>query len=253
MGSTDIATIEATGYLALERPTAEIQEIIADNLAGQEVGEFDLPRVTIPAGGGTRWEVGSPLTGTESLESLEGIIVYQRLVRAYWPSDDVSGEPPQCSSRDAIVGVGDPGGDCKTCPYAQFGSDGRRGQACKQQTMWFVLRPDSFLPVVLGLPPTSLKAAKQYALALAGAGIALSGVVTSIALEADRNPDGQKYSRAVPTLGARLDAAGADRARQYAALLRPIFDATPAVDAAPVGDRAIEADAASEERGDAPS
>lgn len=224
---TDIAVIEASSYLALDRPSAEIQGIISDNLAGQDVGEFDLPRVTIPAGGGTRWEVSSPLTGTQSLETLDGIVVYQRLTRAYWKSDDVTGEAPDCASRDNIMGVGDPGGECRTCPLSQFGSNGKRGQACKQQTMWFLLREDSFLPIVLGLPPTSLRAAKQYMLALAGAGVRSAEVVTSIGLEKDKNPDGQAYSRAVPVLGAKLDPGAAERAREYAELLRPVFDAQP--------------------------
>jgi hypothetical protein len=230
MATTDLATIPPGGFLALTHSTGEIQAIIGDNLAGQDVGEFDLPRVTMPAGGGTRWEIPG-LAGTESSETLTGILVYTRQTRAYWPSKDVTGDPPQCASRDGQVGIGDPGGECRTCPHAQFGSDGQRGQACKQQSQWFLLRADSFLPVVLGLPPTSLKAAKQYMLALAGAGIRYFEVVTDIGLERDQNLDGQKYSRAVPRLGGRLDPDTTARAREYADILRPIFDAQPAVDA----------------------
>jgi hypothetical protein len=185
MATTDLATIPPGGFLALTHTTGEIQAIIGDNLAGQDVGEFDLPRVTMPAGGGTRWEIPG-LAGTESSETLTGILVYTRQTRAYWPSKDATGDPPQCASRDGQVGIGDPGGECRTCPHAQFGSDGQRGQACKQQSQWFLLRPDSFLPVVLGLPPTSLKAAKQYMLALAGAGIRYFEVVTEIGLEPTR-------------------------------------------------------------------
>lgn len=227
--STELATIEASSFLALNAPSTEIQGIIADNLAGQDVGEFDLPRITVPAGGGKFWEVESPLTGTQSVESLDGIVVYQRLTRAYWKSDETTGSPPDCSSRDAVVGVGDPGGECRTCPLSQFGSDPKagRGQACKQQTMWFLLREDSFLPIVLSLPPTSLRAAKQYMLALAGAGIRAPEVVTKLALESDKNPDGQAYSKVIPTLGGKLDPGATERAREYADALRPVFDAQP--------------------------
>jgi hypothetical protein len=226
--STDIATIEPSSYLALNRESSEIQEIIRDNLAGQDVGEFDLPRIKIPAGGGTTWEIESPLHGTQSERELQGIVVYHRQTRSFWRDDDSTGTPPDCSSRDGVVGVGDPGGECRTCPLSQFGSDGGRGQACKQQAMWFLLREDSFLPVVLSLPPTSLKAAKQYMLALAGAGIRAAEVVTKITLEKQRNPDGQDYSRAVLSVGGKLDEAATARARAYAEQLRPVFDATPA-------------------------
>lgn len=33
-----------------------------------------------------------------------------------------------CSSNDGRVGVGNPGGDCKGCPFARFGSDPRSGR-----------------------------------------------------------------------------------------------------------------------------
>lgn len=233
MATTEIATIDVGAYLALNHSTAEIQSIVADNLAGQDVGEFDLPRVVMPAGGGTRWEIPS-IAGNDSAEELSGILVYHKHTRAYWKDDQATGSPPDCSSRDNVVGLGNPGGECRVCPLAQFGSDGKAGraQACKQQSMWFLLREDSFLPIVVGLAPTSLKAAKQYLLSLAGAGIRFNQVVTTLRLEADKNADGQKYSRAVPVLGGKLAPETADRAREYADLLRPIFDAQAAAPAA---------------------
>lgn len=236
MTTTAIATPDDGGkFLALSRSTDDIKAIIADNLAGASVGEFDLPRVKMPSGGGKTWELDSPLVGTQAVPVLEGIVVYQRQGRSYWENPDPTGEPPQCSSRDGIVGIGDPGGECRTCPHAQFGSDPKngRGQACKQTTQWFLLQPDSFLPLVLSMPPTSLQAAKQYMLALAGAGIRYSDVITGIALEVAENPDGQKFSRAVPRLGAKLDEEAAGKARAYAEVLRPIFDAQPVEPAVP--------------------
>jgi len=150
MPSTNIATSDAGAYLALNHSTDEIQAIVADNLAGQQIGEFDLPRVAIPAGGGTRWEVPGP-GGSEALDEISGILVFVKQTRAYWKNDDVTGDPPDCSSPDGRIGHGSPGGECATCPMAQFGSDGKRGQACKQQAVWFLLREDSFLPLVVGL------------------------------------------------------------------------------------------------------
>lgn len=224
MASTEIAVTEPGGYLALTRTAAEIQEIVADNLAGQDINEFDLRRVGMPAGGATVWQVPT-LEGPQNLQELSGILVFTKQTRSYWSEDQRTGEPPLCSSPDGLIGVGTPGGDCRSCEFAEFGSGKKgRGQACTQRTVWFLLREDGFLPIVVSLAPTSIKAAKQYMLDLAGAGIRFNEVVTAIGLEADQNPSGEKFSRAVPRLGARLDPDTGQRAREYAEILKPIFE-----------------------------
>jgi len=236
MTGTDIATIDGASYLALNRSSDDLRAIIRDNLAGDVVGEFDLPRLKVPSGGGSHFEVPS-LTGIKAEAEVSGIVVFVRQGRAYWESDDATGEPPNCVSRDNIVGVGDPGGDCASCPFSQFESDPKngRGQACKQQAMWFLLLEESFLPIVLTLPPTSLKAGKSYMLALANAGVRASTVVTTIGLEQDKSAGGDKFSRIVPKLGARLDPGAAERAAQYADAMRPTFEAAPVVETAAAG------------------
>jgi hypothetical protein len=221
--STELATIDGAGFLALNKTSQEIAEILQDSLAGQDVGEFDLPRITIPAGGGRTWEVPT-FGGVESTQVLDGILVYSKRTRAYWPDKETSGEPPACRSNDALTGVGKPGGDCRSCPLGNF-TDGEP-PACKEKEVWFLLRDGSLLPIVLSLPATSLKAAKRYRIQLASAGISPRAVVTEISLEPDKNPDGQAYSRAVLKVGAILDPKAAEQARAYADLLRPIFDRT---------------------------
>jgi hypothetical protein len=228
--TTEVATIPPGGFPALNHSVEEIQAIIADNLAGQDINEFDLRRLRVPAGGATRWEIPR-LGGTTVADEIEGILVHHKQTRAYWPGAYEGGsEPPQCASADGRVGVGDPGGDCKTCPLAQFGTairpDGTdaRGQACKQMSQWFLLTGSSFLPVVATLPPMSLKGARQYLLDLAGEGIRFYEVVTALALTADKSQDGIRFSKAVPRLVGRVDPDTAVRARSYADLLRSTFD-----------------------------
>lgn len=232
MSTTDIATVNKGTYLALNHSTQEISEILQDNLAGQDIGEFDLPRIKIPAGGATTWEVPG-LSGIESTRELQGIVVAFKRTRAYWPDEADTGTPPVCRSADAILGVGTPGGDCRSCPLAQYGShENGRGQACAEKEVWFILRPSSFLPVVLSLPGTSLKNAKNYRLALASEAKRLAAVTTTVSLEALKNPAGDPYSRAVPTLGEVLDDETAAATRAYADLLRPVFDRAAAAEAA---------------------
>lgn len=233
--STALATYdpkEHGSYLALTKQTSEIADIVSQNLGGQDVAEFDLRRVGMPAGGAVQWQVPG-LGGIKAEETLDGILVFTKQTRSYWAEEQKTGERPRCSSIDGLVGVGDPGGDCKTCPYAKFGSkapkpgqnaEDVRAQACTARTVWFMLRQDSFLPIVVSLSPASLKAAKQYMLDLSGAGLMFNEVITSIRLEADLNPDGERYARGIPTMAATLDPETAEKAKSYAAILRPILE-----------------------------
>lgn len=235
MASTDIAVIEPGGFLALNHTVEEVKDIVEANLAGQEVSEFSLRRVGVPAGGATRWEIDDGLGNTESVEELSGIIVVKRNTRAYWEGEFTGGnEPPQCSSRDSVVGVGDPGGECRTCQFAQFGSakDGKgRAQACKQMAQWFLLTEGDLLPMVVTLPPGSLKAAGDYLIALSSAVLRFDQVVTSLSLEKTKNADGIDFARVKPRLAGKLDEEAAKRAAEYGDMLRPIFDRAPVVSA----------------------
>ena len=57
--TTAIAVPDPPGrYLALNHDASEIEAIIADNLGGQELTEFDLPRIKVPTSGGRTWVLG---------------------------------------------------------------------------------------------------------------------------------------------------------------------------------------------------
>lgn len=231
MSSTDLTVIEQGAYLALNRSPQETQEILRNSLGDDTLTEWDLPRVRVPSGGGRAWEIPS-VRGPESTTALEGIIVFHRHTRAYWSNPDPTGEPPQCRSNNARVGVGDPGGNCVTCQFggAGWGSGkGGRSQACKEQRILFVLPPGAFLPLVVVIPPTSVKTLQKYIVALAQetlkGEIPEGGAVTSLTLSPTKNNDGQPYSLVIPTLAGVLDPSEAARARDYAESLRPLFDA----------------------------
>ncbi len=228
MSSTDLTVIDPGAMVALNHSTDEIRAIIQADFRGEEISPFDLDRVGIPPGGGGNWIVPS-LNGDRSVSELRGVVIHHKLVRAYWPGEFQGAEPPACSSPDAVVGYGNPGGECAKCPNAVFGSDGKRGQACKLSEQWFLLTQDGLLPLVVNLPPGSLKQAKQYRIRLAGAMLRMDEVVTSIALDKTKNADGIAYSLAVPTLAGKLDPEEASRARAYGDLLRPVLDRAPAI------------------------
>lgn len=210
-------------FPALATPAADLREALMENLGGTGLSPFDLDRVSIPAGGSQTWTLQT-LEGEQETKELMGIIVHVQSARAYWPGDFGGNKPPQCVSDDAVTGVGDPGGECRICPYAAFGSDKhQRGQACKLIQRVFLLQPGGYLPLVVNLPPGSLKNAKKYLLRLVSSGQKASGVLTRITLEKDRNQDEIVYSKAVFAMVGKLDEAQALAARAYGQALAPAF------------------------------
>jgi hypothetical protein len=159
---------------------------------------LDLPRIKVPAGGSLMWTIQT-LEGEESARTISGVILAWRTGRLYWKKALGEGggrQPPDCISRDGFEGVGDPGGACAQCPYARFGSASKgKGQACKQIRQLLLVRPEEVLPCLLSVPPTSLKAASQYFMALLARAIPYWGVITTITLERAKNEDGIDYAK----------------------------------------------------------
>jgi hypothetical protein len=213
-------------FVALSMDPGELQEIIQENLGNEQINEFDLDRVTVPAGGGSTWEVPSADGDTEAVKEIAAVIIHAKTVRAYWPDKYEGGsDPPQCSSPDGTYGIGDPGGDCETCPFNQWDSDpGGPGKACKEMKALFLLVEGELLPIVLTLPPTSLSEQKRYFLRLASKQHRYSGVVTGIGLRKAQSDGGIEYSVATFRLLQPLEDEMRTRIRSYADSMRPAFE-----------------------------
>jgi hypothetical protein len=155
-------------YSVAKVNATDLMEILQENVGGA-ITEFDLQRAKVPTGGMTAWVLPSLDGEDEIVQHIDGVIVYHREPRAFWKQsiDEGGGNnPPDCSSVDGKLGVGDPGGECSVCPMAEWGSKDHgesRGQACKQMKLIFLLRPESLLPMALFLPPTSIRPVRQYA------------------------------------------------------------------------------------------
>lgn len=221
--STAIQKAEVGGYLVLQQDSARMKEIVKANIGeGAAITPFELQRIKVPAGGGLAWNVPS-LEGTKSEKELVGIIAGWQEVRGYWPGAYSGATPPQCSSADCIHGVGDPGGECKTCSLAEFrsaiGPDGEpaAGQACKQMRRLFIIREGEFMPHLLVLPPTSLKACRKYFVELASRQHFFWEVITAIGLETAANLQGINYSVATFRIVAPLEREAAAKMRAYTA------------------------------------
>lgn len=210
----------------LRENSEEIAEYIKANLGGQAISPFDLDRVRVPSGGQAVWSIPG-IDGDAAEKDLAGIIVHWRSGRSYWSTHMTEGpKPPDCFSDNAVRGVGRPGGDCASCPMAEWGSTdkGTEAQACKEMRLIFLVRPESLLPIVLMVPPTSLLNFRKYLLRLASQAVPYYGVVTSAKLSNERSQSGIPFSKIQFSSSGKLSPEETARVRAYADKLRPSLD-----------------------------
>ena len=194
---------------ALAKPDATgALEVLRQNAGDRGLTQFDLDKIKVPSGEGLTWSLPT-LEGEKAVPDFNAIILSWYDARRYWhKAFGVGGNtPPDCRSDDGFTGIGEPGGSCVTCPYAEFGSAERgRGQACKQVRALFLMRQDEILPAVLLLPPTSLGDCKKFFLRLASRTIPYYGIITGFGLRRASNADGTDYARVELKMEARLSA-----------------------------------------------
>lgn len=183
--------------------TGDMAEAIAEEMDG--LGPISFDRVKIPSGGGLAFELpGEDDETPETAQELVGVILDHHPVNAYW-ADKYSGgnEQPDCSSFDGKTGVDRETGEiknCDGCPYNKFGSD-NAGKACKNVHRCYILREGNPVPLLLALPPTSLKPLRDYiAKKILLKGMRCWQVLTKITLKKEKNANGIVYSRAVFSL-----------------------------------------------------
>jgi hypothetical protein len=230
----DIVPYKSTlPQIADDSAPTELIEAIESNA---DIGLRDLPRLKIPRGGSTVWEVRTG-EGVEAEKHLDVVLlaVYAKQ-RAWWAHDVSDGDltPPDCSSIDGLNGIGNnrldlaPEGagehDCITCTNSAWGSSrkGGRGKDCSEFAIALVLHSRNFLPTWLKIPPTSLKAMKQYSLDLMNLRQKSTDVLTRI--KAKAVGDGQiQYAVLEFAVAARLSAEESARSRRLAESLRGRF------------------------------
>ena len=214
-----MADVKLEDFAIARFDPVEFKATMEENLGGEALSPRDLMRVKIPSGGGTHWTVPS-LDDPDGVpqKQVSGVVVAHRTARAYWEKDlddGGGGSPPDCFSVGGAMGHGNPGGKCADCPLAQFGSKAKgNGQACKQMKEIYILQDDKVLPIVIALPPTSLKNFRQYATGLTTSGEGLSSRLTTFTLAKASNDAGIAYSRAEQE-GAKLDDDMRKRMKQY--------------------------------------
>ena len=219
--------IDATQFALIGEPAS--LEALRYNLADERISEFDLDRVKVPAGGGTVFQVPS-LDGISNEEHIEGIILHVGVRRSFWQEAMVSNTPPDCYSIDGLHGIGDPGGECGSCPFNEFGSavkqDGSqgRGKRCKERRLILLLRPEDRLPLAVLAPPASIKNIKQFLMRLP---VPMYQAVVRLTLDKDRSADGIVYSKVVPEYVGFVSKEHGEELRKYAEVLKKAIVAQP--------------------------
>lgn len=191
-------------------PTEELAELIADTLGDEDISLNSLPRVRVPAAGGTQWAV---ISGGEEtyVKELKGTLVLVKPQRVFWVETEPSGKSPDCSSTDGKVPVplgmyhpngerGDqnPTGLCKNCPMSQPGSDPNpknRGTWCKEQRLLFFVQQGQMFPSIVVAPPSSLREVMQFRMGLVNERRALWSVEVALTLEKAANASGIEFAR----------------------------------------------------------
>ena len=173
-----------------------LSEAMNDECAGLE---FSFDRVKIPSGGMTAFEVPTGDGETTELEKdIECVILLSHPNNSYYHEAYRGGSnPPDCGSTDGITGIGTPGGLCKNCPLNQFGSGAGKSKACKNKRTMYLLRENEIFPLMLILPPGSLKSFSKYVQSLLTRGKRPHQVVTRISLRKTKNDDNPEFSQAV--------------------------------------------------------
>ena len=241
--STDLVPLEQ--WRALQ-PDANALEIIRENLDGEQLSEFSLARVKMPTSAGKHYSIATP-SGDVAATHIDGVVLFFKSSRSYWESKYEGGnEPPDCSSADArharprndeieipapTIEEGPYSGylACDGCTFSEWGTavrDGEptRGQACKLTKQLFVLTPERMLPIVVSLPPTSLKVASNYFVQLADFGIDYKSIITRIGIQKVSGKGVPDYSAATFEKVDDLPPEQAATIAEYARELRPHFE-----------------------------
>lgn len=219
VGSYEVATIDQNA----------LREIFDENQGTDEViGAGDLPRITLPSGTSSVWELPS-IQGPQPAASFEGILVSWKRNRGYWPNKySGQGESPDCKSLDGITGIGDPGGLCEDCPLSKWNNETSEPPACTNQRVLFIVRENNILPLVLVLPPTSIPAMRKLMLNLTNEKLPYWAVVISFALEKDKSSGGITFSKLNPSVVRVLDSEEQKRVKGYVYLIKNLVQKTHA-------------------------
>jgi hypothetical protein len=217
--STELALVEE---FQVPEVSSNLKDIIEEEMDGLNLS-FD--RVKVPSGGGLAFEIPTEDGDSDVQKELVGIIVGHGPENVYYASEYTGGnEPPDCVAMDGRVGIGSPGGDCLACPFNEWGSgeDGN-GKACQNRRKLFVLQDGELFPLMLALPPTSVKGFSDFIKRNVMKGRRSYEFIAKIGLTKDKSKGGIEYSKCTFGMVALLEGEKKEAARVYAESIKPMI------------------------------
>ena len=188
--------VQNAGFTALAN--SDFSQMVSDELDGLDI---NFERIKIPSGGATVFELPGEDGESDTVKEFSAVILCHQSLNAYYKTKYTGGSnPPDCGSLDGITGIGDPGGNCKTCKYNQFGTGENGSKACKNRRRIYLLREGEMFPMLLSLPTGSLKTFTKYLQTQLSKGRASNSIVTRFSLKKVTNKSGIAFSQAVFTL-----------------------------------------------------
>jgi len=182
----------AGSFLALANAD---NSMVAAELEGLEL-QFE--RVKIPSGGGIVFEIPGDNDEPDTVKEFSAVILYHHPLNCYYSTKYTGGSnPPDCGSFDGVIGVGNPGGECKKCPLNQYSSGENGSKACKNRRRIYLLREGEMFPMLLSLPTGSLRGFTKYLQSQISKGRASNSIITKFSLKKATNAGGIAYSQAV--------------------------------------------------------
>lgn len=252
MATKDTAIATVSQYAVMEVAANEIAEMLLETSGGQTISPFDLDVIKVPSGQGAPMWAVQTLDGEDAVKTIEGIMILSRTIRSWWESsidDSGGGSAPDCSSQDGQVGIGAPKGhpdfvegayevrysqdgeeirrgrfECAKCPLAEFGTDARgKGQACKQNLLVFMVRPESVLPMVIKVPPSSIRVMRNFIRSMMGLGIKPFGAVITLGLKKVTKGGSPAYFEIEPKIVQRLGSEELEKVRKLRDSVLPVL------------------------------
>lgn len=202
--NAELAAIDVSKFQIKTIDTTVTADDISDELDG--LGTIPLDRAKFPGSGGTQFEISDEDDEDETInaDSITGVIVHHHPMNSRWEKAyEGSQEPPVCSSLDGKTAINVATGEvltCANCPYNQYGSaaGNANSKACKNIHRLFIVRDSNPVPLIVALPPTSLKSFRNYiSKKLLMKGKKCNQVVTRITLKAEKSQSGMKYAKGV--------------------------------------------------------
>ena len=199
----DIVSVDNRGYLALKE--FDFSAAIAEEMEG--LNTF-FERIKMPSGETTVYQLPSENPEEPDFaKEFSAVILHHHPIRAYFKTKfSGTANPPDCGSLDAVTGFGEPGGDCKSCPFNAYDSGENGSKACKERHRLYLLREGELFPVMLSLPTGSLKELSRYLMRLLTKGIKSTEVVTKFTLVKATNKGGIVYAKACFQMERKLNA-----------------------------------------------